>query len=419
MKKTKLKNLSSKKIGIIDLFAGCGGLTDGFEQEGNYKTLAAVEWVDTFCRTLAKRLETKWRYNSADKKVLYFDMQRSSDLIHGWKNDAKYGSNQGLDYLVGKTKVDLIIGGPPCQAYSIAGRIRDKHGMQNDYRNYLFESYLKLVEHYKPDFFLFENVMGILSAKPGGISIIDRIRSSFSESGYEITDRIKDLAVFDVSEYGIPQYRKRVILLGINKKKYGLKSRQMLKTFYMEIIPSFRVKNKKTVKDAISDLPSFFPSKTDKNRKKISHLPTGSEVSNHYPRYHNSRDIEIFKELAADIHKGSEKYITVDDIKKLYTLKTGKVSNIHKYYVLRWDQPSNAIVAHLYKDGLRHIHPDFKQARSITVREAARLQSFDDDFEFLGSMGEQYQMIGNAVPPKFALILAKGLRSLMEMYKVI
>ena len=104
---------------------------------------------------------------------------------------------------------------------------------------------------------------------------------------------------------------------------------------------------------------------------------------------------------------GEEKYISSKALIKLYKEKTGKSSKFHKYHVIREDKPSNTIPAHLYKDGLRHIHPDPNQARSITVREAARIQSFEDDFEFLGSKGDQYKMIGNAVPPNFSKLIAE------------
>ena len=120
--------------------------------------------------------------------------------------------------------------------------------------------------------------------------------------------------------------------------------------------------------------------------------------------------------LSEDIESGRNEYVSTESLKLLYTKMTGKTSNIHKYYVLRWNEPSNTIPAHLYKDGMRHIHPDPRQARSITVREAARLQTFADDFEFLGPMMAQYKMIGNAVPSQFAKIIASSLHSLIKKY---
>ena len=132
-------------------------------------------------------------------------------------------------------------------------------------------------------------------------------------------------------------------------------------------------------------------------------------IKNHEPRFHNSRDVEIFRLLAEDIKVGRYKYTHSEALKKLYTERTGKKSAVHKYNVLRLDRPSNTIPAHLYKDGLRHIHPDPEQARTITVREAARLQTFDDDYHFLASQGANYKMIGNAVPPKFAKKIALAL----------
>ena len=151
------------KINVIDLFSGCGGLTDGFLQTGKYKTLAAVDWELPTIQTLKKRLSLKWNYDLSLENIIHFDIQRTEELINGF-NDPTYGKNKGLDKIIGFKNVDLIIGGPPCQAYSIAGRVRDKNGMQDDYRNFLFESYVKIVSHYQPKAFVFENVEGILSA---------------------------------------------------------------------------------------------------------------------------------------------------------------------------------------------------------------------------------------------------------------
>ena len=168
-------------VNTIDLFAGCGGLTEGFKQSGHYNTIACIEWDKAPCDTLRHNLQKKWNYSDADKRVIQFDIQRTQELIDGW-DDPEYGKSEGLDSLV-KTyggTVDLIIGGPPCQAYSVAGRIRDKDGMKNDYRNYLFENYIEIVKHYKPKAFVFENVPGILSARPGDGErlIIDIIKVS-------------------------------------------------------------------------------------------------------------------------------------------------------------------------------------------------------------------------------------------------
>ena len=411
----------SKKINYLDLFAGCGGLTDGFEQTGLYNALACVEWDKSACETLSKRLCERWGYEKAKDFVLRFDIQRTKELINGWDNDTEYGSSKGFDNFVGKNEVDIIIGGPPCQAYSIAGRIRDEHGMKNDYRNYLFQSYLKIVDQYKPKLFVFENVLGMLSAAPDGELIINKIREGFSSIGYELIEDIKGSAVFDVSEFGVPQNRTRVILIGINRnyfKEYDLQA--ILKDFYLNIASKYKVKEIRTVKDAIYDLPKFKPLKEPIkiSGKKYSHFPTMTDFYNHTPRFHSQRDIEIFEELAKDVYYGYNKYSSIQSLKDLYTQKTGKTSSVHKYNVLDWNKPSNTIVAHLYKDGLRHIHPDYKQARSITVREAARLQTFDDDFEFLGSQSDQYKMIGNAVPPLFAKVLASAVSEFLEKYQV-
>ncbi len=403
-------------LNSIDLFAGCGGLCDGFEQSGKYITLGAVEWEKAPVNQLRKRLKEKWGITDAEERVLCFDMQRTDELINGWNNDPQYGSHSGLDSCVGNKKIDVIIGGPPCQAYSIAGRVRDENGMRDDYRNYLFESYLAVVKHYKPKAFIFENVPGILSAKPGDGSflIIDKIRKEFNKAGYDV---LKDLskAEIDMTEYGIPQNRHRIIILGLSKEYYGKNTAKMLAKYYEELLPFYK-EPKRTVRDAISDLPPLYPLKKEVriNGKHLSHSLPDPMIDGHISRFHSKRDIDIFKMLAKDIESGKRKYTSTKALKELYTSKTGKISNVHKYHVCEWDEPSNLIPAHLYKDGLRHIHPDAKQARSLTVREAARIQTFDDDFEFGSSATDAYKMIGNAVPPKFAYKVALALYDLLE-----
>lgn len=408
-----------KKLHTIELFAGCGGLLEGFLQQGCYDTLACVEWEKAPCLTLANRLKQKWHHENAYNEVIRFDIQRTDELINGF-DDEEYGKHEGLAKLIGNQTVDAIVGGPPCQAYSLAGRIRDEHGMKEDYRNYLFESYMRIVKYFKPKFFVFENVVGLLSAAPDGYPIVNRIRKEFMDAGYKVAEKFRD-TLFEVCDYGVPQHRKRVIIIGIKMDCFDTDncvSDNMIHDFYNVIMPSLRQKQR-TVFDAIGDLPQIYPLQEPIviNGKKYSHYPISSElVKNHVPRFHSARDISVFRLLEEDIQSGRKEYVSIEKLKELYTKVTGKKSNIHKYYVLRNDEPSNTIPAHLYKDGMRHIHPDPEQARSITVREAARLQTFPDDFEFLGANMAQYKMIGNAVPVDFAKIVAEALYKLIKKY---
>lgn len=400
-----------KEYNFIDIFAGCGGLSEGFKKN-KFNMLAAIEWEKAPVENLIHRLSTKWSIADAKDRVLRFDIQRTKELINGWSSDPDYGTHNGLGKLMDGRSLDLIIGGPPCQAYSVAGRIRDENGMQNDYRNYLFEGYLEIVRKYRPKLFVFENVPGMLSAKPGGVPVVDLIRQDIENSGYEIIDDLRKYALINMPDYGIPQQRKRVIIIGLRKDLY-FEPQKVLKSFYTEHLAKYK-EPVKTVRDAISDLPKLFPleEETRVNGRRYSHS-LNYEVPNHLSRFHNQRDINVFKILAEDIESGRCEYVSSDALKKLYTKVTGKVSNVHKYHVLRWDKPSNTIPAHLYKDGLRHIHPDSTQRRTLTVRESARLQTFDDDYEFISSVGANYKMIGNAVPPKFSDKLAAAIKYLM------
>ncbi len=407
-----------KKIKMLDLFAGCGGLTDGFMQTLLFEDVASVEWKKQPVETLKKRLHDKWGKNDVEKSVLHFDIQREKDLFDGWTNDVQYGNSIGLDNIVEQAKgIDIVIGGPPCQAYSVAGRVRDENGMQDDYRNYLFEHYLTIVNRYHPDLFVFENVPGILSAQPHGIKVAQVIPQEFDNIGYEIISNLTT-AIVNAADYNVPQNRKRIIILGIRRESFpNYEHQSILKDFYTSILPKYKGGKVCTVKEAIGDMPECTPYfDQDHHQKRTSHSTPECIYSWHIPRYSNLRDMDTFKTLAEDIESGRREYDS-QKIAELYEEKIGSKSPIHRYHVLEPNLPSTTIIAHLYKDGNRFIHYDSSQARTITPREAARLQSFDDDFEFVGSRGDVYEMIGNAVPPKLAKSIASAVVDFLKTYK--
>ena len=406
-----------RKHRFIDLFAGCGGLEDGFLQTGMYTDVAAVEWLKPQVDTLIHRLETKWGIKDANERVMRFDIQREQELFNGW-DDPEFGTSPGLDHYVNESGgVDIIIGGPPCQAYSVAGRVRDENGMKDDYRNFLFEHDLKVVSRYSPKLFVFENVPGILSANPQGVPIRDLIREEFNKIGYEIISDLKQFAKVNAADYGVPQNRERVIILGLKRDQFT-DPQIILQDFYTTLLPRYKSQKIITVKEAIGDLPKIIPVfDEDHHRKRISYLVPESEISWHTPRYQNVRDLEIYGLLEKDLATGENKYADSAALSKLYEERVGSKSDIHRYHVLRPDQPSTTIIAHLHKDGNRFIHYDPEQMRSLTPREAARLQSFDDDYEFVGAQGHAYQMIGNAVPPKLAKCIAFAINDLLTKYQ--
>lgn len=402
-----------KKVKMIDLFAGCGGLTEGFMQTGLYEEVAAVEWLKPQVDTLRRRMRDKWNELDAEDRVMHFDIQREDELYSGWKDDDIFGDGKGLDFFVNDAGgIDIIIGGPPCQAYSVAGRVRDEDGMRNDYRNYLFEHYLSVVKRYKPKLFVFENVPGILSAAPDGIPITEKIKKAFENTGYLISNDLKK-AVVNASDYGVPQNRNRVIILGLNKDCFS-DCEETLENFYSQILPKYQKKGIRTVREAIGDLPKCMPHfDSESHKKRISHDTPDCEITWHTPRYSNLRDMDTFRILEEDVASGKREYDS-KRISKLYEEKIGSKSPIHRYHVLDPDEPSTTIIAHLYKDGNRFIHYDPEQQRTITPREAARLQSFPDDFDFVGSRGNVYQMIGNAVPVLLAKAIGLAIYELLK-----
>lgn len=407
--------MAKKKYTFIDLFAGCGGLSEGFLQTGRFEALAHVEWEKPMVDTLRNRLVTKWNETkeNARKKVVLFDIQKTEELIEGdWSEESKkkyenYNSDivktKGLKGIIGEKHVDMIIGGPPCQAYSIHGRATDKNSMQNDYRNYLFESFCKVVNAFRPEIFVFENVGGLLSAKPGGIPVRDRIHQAFSQIGYHVrTPEDMPKSLFNAVNFGVPQNRPRVIIIGI-RSDFHLSLDELYTSIENEQNNSHL-----TVRDAIGNLPALYPlpEPIKEGRTVHSHqLNPNPEITQHEARNHGMRERLIFKEWV----EKNMNHISHKAMINYYFEKTGHKTLYQKYKSLEWDKPSHTIVAHLSKDGYMFIHPDSKQQRSITIREAACLMTFPMDYQFLGSTPYNYKMIGNAVPVNFAKSIATGL----------
>ena len=407
----------TKKINFVDLFAGCGGLSEGFLETGLFRGLAHVEWELPMVETLRNRLKKRWgdKDESSKQKVILFDIQKTDELLYGnWSKESNelYGefnsieTKQGLIKVLNGDKVDLIIGGPPCQAYSIHGRATDKNSMQNDYRNYLFESFLRIVNELKPKAFIFENVTGMLSAKPGGTLVVDRIYRAVNEIGYSIlpAENIKN-AVFNALDFSVPQNRDRVILFGVRNN-----SEFLIDKFY-RLLNDCKNNKQLTVRDAIGSLPPIYPLTEVKKikGKNVSHYSTDVSDPFHNPRHCSLRDIKLIREwIGNDMNRCTQQQ-AIDFYKKI----TGKDTLYRKYRNLEWDKPSPTVVAHLQKDGYMFLHPDIEQSRFITIREAALLMSFPSDYEFIGNRASCYKMIGNAVPVNFAKAIAK------TVYKVL
>ena len=394
---------------FIDLFAGCGGLSEGFYKQG-FRALAHVEIDPTACKTLRTRMKY-YNYKDYENSVLEMDIT-SDDVI------------EKLEKVVGGNDVDIIIGGPPCQSFSTLGRARDKEGMQNDPRNFLFEAYVKILNHYRPKIFVFENVTGILSQKVEGKKIIDLVIKGLSEN-YKVNFD-PNMIVLNSANYGVPQIRKRVIIIGV-RKDINLDVEEVYadikKTHYdpdMDEESKNNLKKYVTVREAIEELPFIregegkkeipFNYKRNNEFLEIITPPNLNILRDHVCRHHNEQDVERYEAMAKEHWTFKELLENRPDLQHEKRRVFG-----NSYVVQWWDLPSKTIIAHLCKDGNQFIHPDYKQARTLTVREAARLQSFPDDFVFEGPRTKQFKQIGNAVPPLFAEAIAKTIHKKLDL----
>ena len=401
--------MASKKYTFIDLFAGCGGLSEGFYREG-FKALAHVEINHFACETLRTRMK-HYGYKDIDKEVIEHDIT-ADDII------------EKIDNAVNGRDVDMIIGGPPCQAYSTAGRVRDKVGMATDARNYLFESYVKILEHYRPKLFVFENVTGILSAKANGKAIFPQVIKALGKEYKVIGD--PETILFNTANYGVPQIRKRIIIMGVRKDIDGIEAKELyqnvIKTHYDPDMPEKergKLKKYVDVRQALGDLPPVLPGEdasTDYfnypcDNEFLNRIGTKgiSPLMDHICRRNNDTDRERFRVMIENHWSFGEMRRARPDLEHEHA----RVFD-NSYVVQWWELPSKTILAHIHKDGFQFIHPDYNQARTFTVREAARIQSFPDDFVFEGSRGEKYKQIGNAVPCLFAEALAKASKKILK-----
>lgn len=410
------KNSKEISLNFIDLFAGAGGLSEGFIQSG-FNPIAHVEMNRYAADTLVTR-SAYYYLKKVKKENLYYEYLKGKisrekllSLIPKTIKDTVlcetmsekslpniFKTIDGILKLRNITSVDVIIGGPPCQAYSLVGRAQSSHmekPMSEDPRNDLYKLYARFLKKYQPKMFVFENVMGIETANGG--STWKNVQKYLKRVGYEIECHEQN-----AQNFGVLQSRRRMIIIGWLKNS-GNK--------YPDFVPNV---SKAIVNDLFVDLPKLTPGKkaTSYNKSEASDyvISTGLRTSNdvltlHECRPNKERDIEIYKIAIALWNKKHQRLNYNDLPEELKTHKNRKAF-VDRFKVVEGDQNCcHTMLAHISKDGHYFIHPDIRQHRSISVREAARIQSFPDNYYFEGPRTAQFVQIGNAVPP----LMAKGI----------
>lgn len=416
---------------VLDMFSGGGGLTEGFIRH-DFDFLGHIE-MD---RNAADTLETRLLFHEL-RKVGYEDIYKryycgdiSRDQFMRCAEDAGIKKHavinrelsdttndeiirdlkNKLNEQYNRSDVDVIIGGPPCQAYSLAGRGKNKEKAHTDPRNYLYLHYLRFLEEFQPRLFVFENVPGLKSAKNG--TIFSNLIHRCIKLGYHLDS---DAHVLNASDFGVLQDRNRIIFIGWRKEFDNLQ------------YPDFpKIKHEGKVWDLLKDLPDLQAGEgTDGFQKykkgysskyladkKIRNTYGG--VRHHAARNHNERDREIYR-IAIQNWRNSGHRLNYDELPDDLKTHKNRHSFIDRYKVVDRSSISHAVLAHLAKDGHYFIHPDLEQARSLTVREAARIQSFPDDYLFEGPRSAKYVQIGNAVPPLMAEGIAKKIKEMLNL----
>lgn len=347
-----------KKIKVVDLFAGVGGLSYGFSKNKNFEILIANE--------IEKDISIAYTLNHPEVKMLNLDI---NDL-----------NKELFDSVLNGNKVDLVVGGPPCQSYSTLGK------RQMDDRANLFLQYKRVLTILEPKAFVFENVVGILSMEKG--NLFKNIQKEFEEIGYTLKYK-----VLNSVDYGVPQLRERVILVGFKGNN---------NFEFPEPTHGVGLKPYVTLEEAIGDLPILKSGefseeyKSDLNNDFLQFVKENAPINlkEHSAPKNGAHLIEIMEALK----DGQSK----DDLPLSIRPKSGYGNT---YAKLWWKRPSTTITRNFAcPSSSRCIHP--RDSRALTIREGARLQSFPDNYIFYGSDGMKRLEIGNAVPPLLSVALA-------------
>lgn len=415
-----------KPINYIDLFAGAGGLSEGFERAG-FSPIAHVEMMREACDTLKTRscyyaLKNVANGDEIYKKYLKGEISRETlwssvpkdvldKVICETMSDATlpriFERISNLMAEKGASELDLIVGGPPCQAYSIVGRARKN--MEKDSRNFLYKLYVKFLKKFSPKVFVFENVQGLLSAGKG--KYYEDLKQSCENAGYVFLHKL-----IKAEEYGVLQKRRRVIIIGI-KKNLALSN-----TSDPYPIPNTVSYLNYKIKDILSDLPPLKPGEQNNSysgrRTKYLSLTQirkpGDILTWHLTRPIREQDRDIYR-FVINFRRKSGKNAEYTDIPANLRTHKNLTGFLDRFKVVPENERAcQTMVAHISKDGHYYIHPDIEQARSLSVREAARIQSFPDDYYFEGSRTSAFTQIGNAVPPLLAYEIAKSIKNYLK-----
>ena len=416
-----MKDTREKTYTFIDLFAGAGGLSEGFIQAG-FSPIAHVEMNQFATETLKTRNAFYYlkKIKNEDKYYQYLSGKLSREkflslipksildtVICETMSDKSlpgiFKTIDGIMKIKNIKSVDVIIGGPPCQAYSLVGRAQSKHmlvPMKDDPRNDLYKLYARFLKRYQPKLFVFENVMGIETANGG--TTWKNIKAALRRVGYEIECHEQN-----AKDFGVLQSRKRMIIVG------WLKNSDLC-------YPSFeKIEVTAVVNDLLKDLPKLYPGQKNNLYSKIkpskyiveNHIREKKDVLTlHESRTNTARDIEIYK-IVINLWNDNHKRLNYNDLPEELKTHNNRNSFVDRFKVVEGDEKyCHTMLAHISKDGHYFIHPDIEQHRSLTVREAARIQSFPDNYFFEGPRTAQFVQIGNAVPP----IMSKGIALKLE-----